>query len=71
MVKDSMLSLLGLRSLLWHRFSPWPRELSSVAGTTKDKIPLGGFHRVTVQALLPRSGKRRSCHYDLSDSPEF
>ena len=34
-VKDLVLSLLWLRSLLWHEFNPWPQELLHDVGVAK------------------------------------
>ena len=36
-VKDLALSLLWLRSLLWHRLDPWPREFPHAVGAVKKK----------------------------------
>ena len=36
-VRDPVLSLLWLESLPWHRFDPWPRELSHDEGQAKKK----------------------------------
>ena len=36
-VKDPVLSLLWLKSLMWHRFNPWPQKLLHVGGTAKKK----------------------------------
>ena len=36
-VKDLAQSLLGLGSLLWYGFDPWPQELTHAKGTVKKK----------------------------------
>ena len=40
-IKDLVLSLLWLRSLLWHRFDPWPRKFCMlwVWPKTNKKLP--------------------------------
>ena len=34
-VEELVLSLLWLRSLLWHGFDPWPRECPHAVGEAK------------------------------------
>ena len=36
-VKDPMVSLLLLRSLLWHEFSPWPGNFHVLLAQPKEK----------------------------------
>ena len=36
-IKDLVLSLHRLRSLLWCKFGPWPQELPHAMGTAKRK----------------------------------
>ena len=36
-VKNSVLSLLWLGSLLWHRFDSWPRNFCMATGVAKKK----------------------------------
>ena len=42
-VKDPALLLQQLGWLLWHGFSPWPRNFRSAADTAKNKIDSAGF----------------------------
>ena len=37
LVKDPVVLLLWLRSLLWHRFDPWPENLHNVSGVVPSK----------------------------------
>ena len=45
------LSLQKLRSLLWYRFNPWPREFPCVAGTAKMTILKVNLSRILGGAV--------------------
>ena len=43
-VKDPVLLLQQLESLLWHRFNPWPMELPHTTGAAEKKFPQKILH---------------------------
>ena len=61
-VKDLVLSLLRLRSLLWHRFELWPRELQHAMGMIKKE-------KKGVPVVAPGLTYPTSIHEDSGSIP--
>ena len=55
-VKDMVVSLEWLRSLLWHRFDPQPREVLHTTGMAKKKVCI--WNHILID--FPHTGEIRA-----------